>query len=123
MSYEVSLTEKQDVQGRLADLVTTEQSKVPQLGILALTLDDKLLSMLPQLRTRFGVVVAGKESEGGYLGESTLPGDVIYVVSGKFVDTIESLRSALDDLNTADAIVLQVERLGSLHYVVLETDK
>jgi S1-C subfamily serine protease len=79
--------------------------------------------MLPQLRTRFGVVVAGKESEGGYLGESTLPGDVIYAVSGKFVDTIESLRSALDDLNTADAIVLQVERQGSLHYVVLETDK
>jgi hypothetical protein len=39
------------------------------------------------------------------------------------VDTIESLRSALDDLKTADAIVLQVERLGILHYVVLETDK
>jgi serine protease Do len=121
--YEVPLIEKQDVQGHLADLVTTEQSKVPQLGILALTLDDKLRSMLPPLRTRFGVVVAGKESEGGYLGESTLPGDVIYAVSGKFVDTIESLRSALDDLKTADAIVLQVERLGSLHYVVLETDK
>jgi serine protease Do len=121
--YEVPLIEKQDVQGRLADLVTTEQSKVPQLGILALTLDDKLRLMLPPLRTRFGVVVAGKESEGGYLGESTLPGDVIYAVSGKFVDTIESLRSALDDLNTADAIVLQVERQGSLHYVVLETDK
>src|ERR1700719_2857530 len=121
--YEVPLIEKQDVQGRLADLVTTEQSKVPQLGILALTLDDKLRSMLPPLRTRFGVVVAGKESEGGYLGESALPGDVIYAVSGKFVDTIESLRSALDDLKTADAIVLQVERLGTLHYVVLETDK
>lgn len=120
--YEVPLIEKQDVQGRLADLVTTEQSKVPQLGILALTLDDKLRSMLPPLRTRFGVVVAGKESEGGYLGESTLPGDVIYAVSGKFVDTIESLRSALDDLKTADAIVLQVERQGSLHYLVLETD-
>src|ERR1700719_3953022 len=121
--YEVPLIEKQDVQGRLADLVTTEQSKVPQLGILALTLDDKLRSMLPPLRTRFGVVVAGKESEGGYLGESALPGDVIYAVSGKVVDTIESLRSALDDLKTADAIVLQVERQGNLHYLVLETDK
>src|ERR1700688_139493 len=121
--YEVPLIEKQDVQAHLADLVTTEQSKVPQLGILALTLDDKLRSMLPPLRTRFGVVAAGKESEGGYLGESTLPGDVIYAVSGKFVDTIESLRSVLDDLKTADAIVLQVERQGGVHYLVLETDK
>jgi len=55
--------------------------------------------------------------------QTTLPGDVIYAVSGKFVDTIESLRSTLDDLKTADAIVLQVERLGTLHYVVLETDR
>jgi serine protease Do len=123
ISYEVPVTEKQDVQGRLADLVTTEQSKVPQLGILALTLDDKLRSMLPPLRSRFGVIVAGKYSEGTYLGEGTLPGDVIYAVSGRFVDTIESLRSALDDFKTTDAIVLQVERLGTLHYVVLETDK
>jgi len=108
---------------RLADLVTTEQSKVPQLGILALTLDDKLRSMLLPLRTRFGVIVAGKYSEGTYFGEATLPGDVIYAVSGRFVDTIESFRSALDDLKTADAIVLQVERLGTFHYVVLESDK
>jgi len=68
-------------------------------------------------------IVAGKYSEGTYLGEGTLPGDVIYAVSGRFVDTIESLRSALDDFKTTDAIVLQVERLGTLHYVVLETDK
>ena len=31
--------------------------------------------------------------------------------------------SVLDDLKTADAIALQVERLSSLHYLVLETDK
>jgi hypothetical protein len=32
-------------------------------------------------------------------------------------------RSALDDLKLVDALVLQVERLGILHYVVLETEK
>jgi hypothetical protein len=32
-------------------------------------------------------------------------------------------RSVLDDLKTADAIALQVERLSSLHYLVLEADK
>jgi len=44
-------------------------------------------------------------------------------VNGMPVDSIESLLSALDDLKAADAIALQVERLGSLHYVVLETDR
>jgi hypothetical protein len=55
------VSEKQDLQERLANLLTREQAKIPQLGILALTVDEKLISMLPPLRNRFGVVVAGKE--------------------------------------------------------------
>lgn len=123
ISYRVPVSEKQDVQGRLADLVTKEQAKIPQLGILALTLDEKLVPMLPPLRNRFGVVVAGRETYGTYEGEGPLPGDVIYSVNGTLVDSVDSLRSALDDLKTSDAVALQVERLGGLHYLVLETDK
>ena len=123
ISYEIPVVEKEDVQGRLADLVTKGQNKIPQLGILALTLDDRLLPMLPPLRNRFGVVVAARDSEGVYIGEGPLPGDVIYSVNGTPVDSVDSLRSALDALKTADALVLQVERLGSLHYVALEIDK
>jgi S1-C subfamily serine protease len=117
------VSEKLDLQERLADLVTREQVKIPQFGILALTLDDRLLPALPQLRNRFGVVVAAKESEGAYIGEGPLAGDVIYSINETPVDSVDSLRSALDVLKAADAIVLQVERLGSLHYVVLETEK
>jgi hypothetical protein len=61
VSYQITVSEKQDLQERLANLVTREQAKIPQLGILALTLDEKLMPMLPPLRNRFGVVVAGKE--------------------------------------------------------------
>jgi hypothetical protein len=39
------------------------------------------------------------------------------------VDSVDSLRLVLEDLKTADAIALQVERLGSLHYVVLESER
>src|SRR3989454_390130 len=123
ISYEVPVIEKLDMQGRLADLVTKQQNRIAQLGILALTLDEKLLQIVLPLRNSFGVVVAGKESEGAYLGEGLLPGDVIYSVNGKPVDSVDSLRSALDDLKAADAIVLQVERLGSLRYLVLELAK
>jgi len=123
ISYEVPVIEKQDVQGRLADLVTKEQNRIPQLGILALTLDERLLSMLPPLRNQFGVVVAAKESEGAYIGEGPLPGDVIYSVNGTPVRSVDSLRLVLEDVKLGDALVLQVERLGSLHYVVLENEK
>jgi serine protease Do len=123
ISCEVPVTENQNLQAHLADLVAKQQTKIPQLGTLVLTLDEKLLSMLPPLRNRFGVVVAGKESEGAYIGEGPLPGDVIYSVNGTPVDSVGSLRSTLDDFKDADTIVLQVERLGSLRYLVLETDK
>ena len=123
ISYQVPVSEQQDVQERLADLVTKEEAKIPQLGILALTLDDRLMLLLPPLRNPFGVVVAGKETYGAYQGEGPLPGDVIYSVNGTFVDSVEALRSALDNLKGVDAIALQVERLGSLHYLVLETDQ
>jgi serine protease Do len=123
ISYQVPVSEKQDVQGRLEDLVTKEQTKVPQLGILGVTLDDNVALMLPPLRNRFGVVVAGKESYGAYDGDGPLPGDVIYSVNGVPVDSVDSLRLVLEDLKTADAIALQVERLGSLHYLVLESDR
>jgi hypothetical protein len=63
ISYQITVSEKQDLQERLANRVTREQAKIPQLGILALTLDEKLMSMLPPLRNRFGVVVAGKIPE------------------------------------------------------------
>ncbi|HEX8881871.1 MAG TPA: PDZ domain-containing protein [Candidatus Acidoferrum sp.] len=123
VSYQVPVAEKQDLQGRLADLVAKEQSKVPELGILALTLDENLRSMLAPLRKSVGVIVAGRESEGAYLGERLLPGDVIYAVGGMPVDSLDSLRRALEGVKSADAIALQVERLGTLHYLVLETDK
>jgi S1-C subfamily serine protease len=105
------VVEKEDVQGRHADLVTNGQNKIPRFGILALTLDDRLLPMLPPLRNQFGVVVAARESEGVYMGEGPLRGDVIYSVNGTPVDSVDSLRAALDVLKTADALVLQVERL------------
>jgi S1-C subfamily serine protease len=78
--------------------------------------------MLPPLRNQSGVVVAAKESEGAYIGEGPLPGDVIYSVNGMPVGSVDSLRLVLDDLKPADALVLQVERLGTLHYIVLETE-
>lgn len=52
-----------------------------------------------------------------------LTGDVSYSVNGVPVDSVDLLRSMLEDLKTADAIALQVERLGSLHYLVLETER
>jgi serine protease Do len=123
ISYQVPIVEKRDLQARLAELIAKDQTKVTQLGILALNVDDNLRSVLPPMRRRLGVIVAGRESEGAYLGERLLPGDVIYSVNGMPLDGVDSLRSALEDLKRANSIALQVERLGTLHYLLLELDQ
>jgi serine protease Do len=121
--YDIPVIEKQDLQGSLADLVSKDQNRIPQLGILALSLDEQLATFFPGLRNTFGVVVAGKESEGSYVGDGLIIGDVIYFVNGARVPNVESLRSTLKTLEAVDSIVLQVERLGILRYVVLENDE
>ena len=70
------------MQGSLADLIAKEQNRIPELGILALNLNEQLVPFLPGLRNTVGVVVAGKESEGAYIGEGPMVGDVIYLVNG-----------------------------------------
>ena len=122
ITYQIPVREKQDVQERLADLVTREEARIPKLGILALTLDEKLVSMLPPLRNRFGVVVAGKVSYGAYEGEGPLPGDVIYSVNGTFVDDIDSLRAALDDLKTAGITLRNLLQSGKGAFVALDSN-
>jgi len=50
ISYQVPVSEKQDLQKRLANLVTREQVKIPQLGILALTLASSMKALVGKLR-------------------------------------------------------------------------
>ena len=69
------------------------------------------------------MIVTGRQSEGAYLGERLLPGDVIYAVNGMPADSVDTLRSTLEGVKNADAIALQIERLGTLHYLILDTEK
>ena len=55
-----------------------------------------------------------------YFGDDLREGDVIHAVNGRRISTVEMLRSELDTLRPLQPIVLQVERNGSLMFLVLE---
>ena len=74
--------------------------------------------MLPDLRKKYGIVVAAGASEGGGLHA----GDVIYAVNTVPTATIEGLRKALDDLKPGDPAVIQVERDSRLMFIVLDLE-
>jgi serine protease Do len=104
----------------IAALVTPQRNLLPRLGVLALDLDARILELMPRLRARAGVVVAAGKADAPFEGEALEPGDVIYTLNGEPVLTVEALRSRLRGLESADPVVLQVERDGELLYVVVE---
>ena len=107
---------------QLLDLADSQNNLVPQLAILAVSIDEKVRSMVGDLRIASGVVVLGRAADlfGPSIGLTT--GDVIHAINSRPVDTVENLRSALSQLKSGDSVALQVERQGKLRFVSFEMD-
>ena len=119
LTYAVAVEEREDDPQRFADMVDPDKSLIPKLGILGIELDAKIVEMLPGLRKKYGIVVAARAGESAYTGDGLQLGDVIYSVNTQPVTSVDALRAALDALKEADALVLQVERMGKLLYLTM----
>ncbi len=118
----VAVSESQDDPERFADMVNPEDNLVPKLAILGLTIDDRVRQVLSGLRFPDGVLVAAQAGSPPYFGEQPRAGDVIHAVNGRRITSIDTLRSELNRLKQGEPLVLQVEREGSLSFLVLETN-
>jgi serine protease Do len=107
---------------QLLDLADSQNNLVSQLAILAVSIDEKVRPMIPDLRIPSGVVVLGKAADlfGPNIGLTT--GDVIHAINNRPIDTVDNLRSALAQMKSGDSVALQVERQGKLEFVSFELD-
>lgn len=119
-SATVTVEEREGDPQRFADMVTPEKNTVAKLGILGVAIDKNTAELLPDLRKKYGVIVAARGQTAPYSGASLQPGDVIYAVNNTPVVSIDALRTVTDALKSGDAAVLQVERDGKLMFMVLE---
>jgi serine protease Do len=119
ITYSVPVSEREDDPMRFADMVDPAKNLVPKLGILGITIDARISSMLPDLRNSYGVVVAARGGDSAYTGDNLQLGDVIYSVNTEPVSSVDALRSALDALKDTDPVVLQVERESRLLYITM----
>ncbi len=123
LSFAVPVMESANDPQRFEDLVTEEDNSLAKLGILGITVDEKISALLPPLRVNGGVLVAAKMAMGGSrFGEELAAGDVIHAVNGKEIKDVASLKTSLESLSSDFPLVIQVERLGALQFVVLESD-
>jgi serine protease Do len=97
--------------------VTEKDNLVFRLGLYGDTLTPAMAAGLGGFRQTQGVLVLALAGLG-LTGQNTIePGDVVHAVNGSAVDTVESLRSALETVPDGAPVVLQIERAGMLVYL------
>jgi serine protease Do len=123
ISAQVKVEERDDDPFRFVDLVKPDQNRVLKLGIIGVPITQDIAKLLPETRKPYGVIVAARAGEAEYAGQGGLKlGDVIYSVNTTPVSTLDALRNAVDALRTADPLVLQIERNGTLMYLTLSEE-
>jgi serine protease Do len=122
LTMDIPVAAQDDDPQRFADLVDPTKNLIPKLGILGVEIDKRLAPMLPDLRKQYGIVVAARAAESDGLDVDLKPGDVIYAINNEPTSTVAALTTALSQMKSGDAVVLQVERDGQLMYVAFEME-
>jgi len=117
----VAVVERQDAGQEFIDLTSPERNLVPELGLLCITVDERVAPMLGRLRANGGVLVAAKEQAVGP-GAGFQPGDVIHMVNQTPVTTLEQLKAELAKFRPLDPVAVQIERRGLLQFIVFEME-
>jgi serine protease Do len=120
--FSVTVVERENDPERFADMVDPIKNTVARLGILGIDIDAKVADMLPELRKKYGVVVAALTGQAAYIGDSLEPGDVIYALNQEPVTTVAALKQVLNSLKPTDPVVIQVERDSKLRYLTLSLE-
>jgi serine protease Do len=118
-TIEIPVLERREEEDKLNDLVDPK-NLIPQLGILGVTIDEKIAAMIEDLRISTGVLIAGSTESGGAQEIGFAAGDVIHSVNGVPIESVEALRDALGSIRPGSAVALQIERDGELQFVEFE---
>ena len=118
----IAALEMKDPMDALPSLANARDNLVSRLGILALDLNDDLRSALGPLRNPSGVVVVARVAD--FLSSTTglQTGDVIHSVNHTSVDSLSSLRAALDQIKPHGPVVLQIERDSGLQWLAFDME-
>ncbi len=122
LAFRVRVIEREDDFGLFADMVTPEESLVPELGILGLDIDGQIAKILFPPRRLGGVLVAARSGNFLYWQEGFLPGDVIYSINGTEISSLESLRARVAELESGASVVVQVQRGEALRFITFEIE-
>jgi serine protease Do len=120
----VTISERDDDVGRLAEIAAIQRELLPELGILVVDLSDRVAKLLPERRSDAGAVIVAVAPEAPYSQQGKLqPGDIVHAINGTPVRNITDLKHLSAVLKPGSPIALLVERQGDLMYVAFRVTR
>jgi serine protease Do len=113
----LTVAELQDPVDPLASLISPQNNLIARLGILCVEIDRNVADALPDLRRRYGLIVAAKAPSGPAQLVDLQSNDVIQAINNQTVTDLAIFRKTIDALKPGTAVVLQIERNQRLQYV------
>ncbi len=89
-----------------------------KLGIIAVAIDAAITKLIPEQRKPGGLLIVGLTAGGTGTALGLQAADIIYEVNNQPVISVTGLRQELASLGSNAPAVLQIERDGSLRFVV-----
>jgi len=103
----------------LADLIEPRNA-IDGLGVFVVALEDGFRSPFATTRSSSGVMVIAKSAGLNVYTSDLRPGDILYQVNQQRVESVQQVRSLLQQMKPGEAVALQVERAGQLQYIAFE---
>lgn len=115
--------EHHDVMDQLLDAINPENSLISKLGVLAIDLSGDIGAKLKsELRIPSGVLVVGRAADLITPDSGLQTGDVVHQLNTTQIDSVGTLRTAINQLKTGDSVVLQIEREDGFLYLSFEME-
>ena len=119
MVFSVPLVEATSDLDTVAALTQSEKSRVSQLGVIVMDIDQSVASKLTGLRIASGVLVVARQADST-ADVSLEAGDIIHTMNGSQIKSVDALRTALNRVTPNTPVVLQIERSGKLLFVAFK---
>jgi serine protease Do len=117
-SISVTIAEREDDLGRLAEIAAIQRELLPELGVLVVDLTDRVAKLLPERRSDSGAVIIAVAPDAPYSQQGRLqPGDMVRAINGTPVRNMTDLKHLSGVLKTGSAVALLLERQGDLMYI------
>jgi serine protease Do len=121
LTFAVPVVELQTDFDTVAAFIQSNTTRVNQLGVVVIDIDQTVASKFPSLRIASGVMVVARALDSN-ANVSLEAGDVIHAVNGVSVNKTEELRSALSRTHSGTPLVLQIERSGKLMFIAFQLE-